>query len=171
VFDALCKVGSLPSLNDFLERGPNLLEVIPSIFLKFRQKNIGVIADIRKAFHMIGVADQDKNFHKFLWWEEGEDGAAKLLEYRHTRVVFGLNFSHFVLAAVINHHLDGAFNSEKEVKEKLRNSLYVDNCVVSLETMQQYKQFKDVSVALLSDAKMDLRKWETNCEESEEKLT
>lgn len=30
VFDASCKVGRCPSLNDCLEKGPNLLELIPA---------------------------------------------------------------------------------------------------------------------------------------------
>ncbi|XP_070152521.1 uncharacterized protein [Polyergus mexicanus] len=48
VFDALCKTGRTPSLNDCLAKGPNLIEFLPSVLNRFRCGNIGVSADIRK---------------------------------------------------------------------------------------------------------------------------
>jgi hypothetical protein len=60
VFDASCKTGRAPSLNQCMEKGPNLLELIPSILLRFREKNIGVTADIRKAFQMIEIEEREE---------------------------------------------------------------------------------------------------------------
>ena len=54
VFDASCKVGRSPSLNQMLEKGPNMLELLPTVLLRFRGGKIGVTADIRKAFQMKG---------------------------------------------------------------------------------------------------------------------
>ncbi|OXA47143.1 Cellular nucleic acid-binding protein [Folsomia candida] len=70
VFDASCRMANYPSLNQCLEKGPNMLELIPSILLRFREKKVGVISDIRKAFQMIGVAEEDRKYQRFLWWEE-----------------------------------------------------------------------------------------------------
>lgn len=36
-----------------MEIGINLIEIIPSILIKFRTNRIGVISDIRKAFYKI----------------------------------------------------------------------------------------------------------------------
>jgi len=162
VFDASCKVGRNPSLNHCLEKGPNMMELIPSILLRFRENKFGVIADIRKAFQMIGVAEEDRNFQKFLWWKEPE---AKILkEYRHCRVVFGMTCSPFILAAVIDHHLSQVKQEDKGVAEALKKSTYVDNVVLSVNEEQEYLEFRDRSVSLFMDAKMDLRQWETNLE-------
>jgi hypothetical protein len=68
-FDASCRTGKNPSLNQCLEKGPNMLELIPSILLRFRSRMIGVVADIRKAFQMVGVSEDDRNYHKFLFSE------------------------------------------------------------------------------------------------------
>jgi len=169
VFDASCKVGSNPSLNDILERGPNMLELIPSILLRFREKEVGVISDIRKAFQMISVAEADKNFQKFLWWENGKPDV--MIEYRHNRVVFGLNCSPFILAAVLEYHFDNVHEADQGVVQKLKTSIYVDNCVLSFDTQQEYKEFKKVSIKILADARMDLCQWESNKEDSEEDMT
>lgn len=45
VFDASCKQKDSFSLNDCLTKGPNLLELIPSILYKYKKK-IGIISDI-----------------------------------------------------------------------------------------------------------------------------
>ena len=164
VFDASCRVGNNPSLNQCLEKGPNMLELIPSILHRFREKKIGAVADIRKAFQMVGVVDNDKNFQKFLWWE---DYSKKILkEYRHCRVVFGLNCSPFILAAVLDLHLSQVTENREPVAELLKKSLYVDNVVTSLDNEDQYKTFKEKSIAIFDEAKMDLRQWESNLDDS-----
>ena len=70
VFDASASSNKGPSINQCLETGPNLIELIPNILLKFRENKIGVTADITKAFLQIGVAENDGNALKFLWWSK-----------------------------------------------------------------------------------------------------
>ncbi|UYV74543.1 hypothetical protein LAZ67_12000081 [Cordylochernes scorpioides] len=53
VYDASCRSVKGMSLNDCLETGPNLLEHIPNVLIRFRENKIGISADIRKAFQMI----------------------------------------------------------------------------------------------------------------------
>ncbi|UYV72117.1 hypothetical protein LAZ67_9001870 [Cordylochernes scorpioides] len=53
VFDASCKKKGLPSLNQCLEKGDNLIELVPDLLLRFRLGKYGIIADIRKAFLQI----------------------------------------------------------------------------------------------------------------------
>ena len=48
-----------PSLNDCLEKGPNLIELITSILLRFREGKIGVVSDIKKAFLQISLNSSD----------------------------------------------------------------------------------------------------------------
>jgi hypothetical protein len=169
VFDASCKVGRAPSLNDCLEKGPNLLELIPSILLRFRMGKIGVISDIRKAFLMIEINEDDRDAVRFLWWEDPEK--KKVAVYRHNRVVFGMNCSPFLLGAVLNHHLNGADPQHVEVVHKMRNSLYVDNCVLAVDDEEEYKDFKKASTELLAEAQMELRSWECSGDEAEQRVT
>ncbi|XP_035231892.1 uncharacterized protein LOC118203719 [Stegodyphus dumicola] len=102
VFDASCKVGIAPSLNDCLFKGPNLIEEIPAILLRFREKAIAVVSDIRRAFLQIEVKEEDRRFLRFLWWEKEN----KIKVYQHNRVLFGATCSPFLLSAVIRYHLN-----------------------------------------------------------------
>jgi hypothetical protein len=120
-----------------------------------------VLSDIRKAFQMIDVKEEDRDFLRFLWW----DSNGELLQYRHRRVVFGLNSSPFLLGAVLQFHLSNAKDEEKDVARKLMTSIYVDNCVCSFESCREYEEFRRVSVDLLAQAKMELRHWECSAGE------
>ncbi|GFY76726.1 integrase catalytic domain-containing protein [Trichonephila inaurata madagascariensis] len=104
VFDASARTKGSPSLNDCLEKGPNFIEVIPTILNHFRKYKIGVISDIEKAFLQIGVREQDRDFLRFMWYDRENRDHIKI--YRHHRVVFGVTSRPFLLGATLNHHLD-----------------------------------------------------------------
>ena len=134
VFDASAKQVGSPSLNQCLECGPNLLELIPSLLLKFRERKYGIIADIEKAFLQISVRPEERNFLLFFWWRGGEPGSLKIM--RHTGVVFGVKSSPFLLAAVLEHHLTKYLKVAKfdeKIVNRLLHSFYVDNVVASLD--------------------------------------
>ncbi|KAF2886826.1 hypothetical protein ILUMI_19347 [Ignelater luminosus] len=102
VFDASAKSKNGVFLNQCLETDPNLIELIPSILLRFREKEIAVISDIEIAFLQISITPRDRNVLRFLWWNENN-----IIEiYRYTRVVFGVTSSPFILAAIIKLHLE-----------------------------------------------------------------
>ncbi|KFM75279.1 hypothetical protein X975_15682, partial [Stegodyphus mimosarum] len=95
VFDASCKIGRNPYLNDCLLKGPNLIEQIPAILLRFREKVIGVVSDIKRAFLQIEVKPEDRDYLRFLWWRNENH----IEEFQHNRVVFGATCSPFLLGA------------------------------------------------------------------------
>ena len=58
------------SLNDCLEKGPNLVPHLFDTVIKFRGYPIGIVADIEKAFHQIQIAPEDRRMLKFLWFDD-----------------------------------------------------------------------------------------------------
>ncbi|GBN96748.1 hypothetical protein AVEN_12200-1 [Araneus ventricosus] len=83
-FDASARQVGSPSLNQCLESGPNLLELTPSLLLRFREHKYNIVADIQKAFLQISVRPEDRNFLKFFWWNGKENVEPKIM--RHARV-------------------------------------------------------------------------------------
>lgn len=84
-------MGRVPSLNECLEKGPNLLELIPAIFLRFREGIIGAISDIRKAFLQIMVQLKDQDFQCFFCLKDLNTN--EIMVFRHKMVMFGINAS------------------------------------------------------------------------------
>ncbi|CAL8130362.1 unnamed protein product [Orchesella dallaii] len=158
VFDASCRVKGQPSLNDCLEKGPNLLELIPSIVTRFRRNAVGVIADVKKAFQQISVYKKDRDFLRFLWWKSLNCDEIKI--YRHKRVVFGVNSSPFILGATLNHLLERAEEDKRGTAQLLKKSLYVDNVATSVPSWKEAIQFKCESEDLLASSSFELRGWE-----------
>ncbi|KAF2890893.1 hypothetical protein ILUMI_15280, partial [Ignelater luminosus] len=82
VFDASAREKDRPSLNHCLEKGVNLIELIPTILLRFRDQKIGVVSDIHKGFLQISLHEADRGFLRFLWVNADGDE----IIYRHKRV-------------------------------------------------------------------------------------
>ncbi|GFW65018.1 integrase catalytic domain-containing protein [Trichonephila clavipes] len=148
VFDGSVYHGKSCSLNDCVEKGPNLIEMIRAILNCFRLGKIGVISDIRKAFLQISLHENDMNVLRFLWWEGGN--SEKAVIYRHRRVVLEVSCSPFLLAAVLNHHFKQAPEHLEKASEKLIDSMFVDNCVASVDSFEELESFQRDSTELLA---------------------
>ncbi|KFM74861.1 hypothetical protein X975_18449, partial [Stegodyphus mimosarum] len=168
VFDASAKEKNSVSLNDCLTKGPNYIELIPSILNKFRLHEYGVMADIRKAFLQIGIKDEDRDFLRFLRWEDGDPNKKKV--FRHRRVVFGANSSPFLLGATLNYHLDNVPDHLQETASKLEKSMYFDNCVTSCKSKEELMNFMSQSKEIMLLACFDLRGWIYNAPLPEDRV-
>ncbi len=71
VSDASARTTSGISLNDQLLPGPNMYPQLTSTVISFRQYRIGMTADIGKMFREVALADQEKDFHRYLFTNKG----------------------------------------------------------------------------------------------------
>ncbi|KAI5708064.1 hypothetical protein M8J77_015657 [Diaphorina citri] len=171
VFDASAHGAGLPSLNECLEKGPNLIEKIPACLARFRKKRVAVSGDIAKAFLQISVDPEDRDFLRFLW----NDGN-KYIVYRHCRLVFGVSPSPFILEATIQLHLEDVLkrcdgNQTQWLKsqvEQLKDSFYVDNCLTSLNSLSEARDFTVLASDIMRERQFDLRGWELSYDNSTE---
>ncbi|KAJ0181357.1 hypothetical protein K1T71_003442 [Dendrolimus kikuchii] len=161
VFDASCKDENNRSLNSCIEKGGNLIELIPKLLMLFRVGKYGVISDIRKAFLQISISPEDRKYLKLLWWKNPEE-KNDIVTYQHARVPFGVTCSPYLLAATIKYHLEKYTNLYTKTAKRLKESFYVDNCVTSLDSEEEVKEFIKESIDLMEQGKFDLRGWMTN---------
>ncbi|XP_063549129.1 uncharacterized protein LOC134756230 [Cydia strobilella] len=164
VYDASVKVKNAKSLNECLYAGPMMLEDLTGLLIQFRCHNIGLTADVEKAFLQIGLNNNDRDVTRFLWLKDSEKPITEenLIQYRFTRVPFGIISSPFLLNATIKHHLQ---NSEGNYTKQLANNIYVDNLLTGTESVDKaldlYKEAKDK----FSKISMNLREWSSNSKE------
>lgn len=81
---------------------------------------------------------------------------------RMNRVVFGVASSPFLLVATIRTHLIQYESEQPTAVALLRESLYVNDLIVSLPDMEEACFISAQAKAILSAAGMELRKWTTN---------
>jgi hypothetical protein len=66
VFDASASNAGSPSLDYCLEEGSNLIELIPAVLLRFRDRIVAVTDDIRKKFLQISVNLVESDYLRYL---------------------------------------------------------------------------------------------------------
>ena len=162
VYDASAKTEGHPSLNDCLLTGPKFNQKILDILLRFRSHEIAIIADIEKAFLMVGVAEKDRDALCFLWVNDVREKEVTVRPLRFTRVVFGVCSSPYLLNYTIRHHLQQYMSSHPELVKKLIESFYVDDVVTGASTEEEAFQLYTESKSILKDGAFNLRKFRTN---------
>ena len=69
------------SLNDYLLTGPDLINALHGVLCRFREHRIAFTCDVKRMFRRFHVSPRDRNFLRFLWWEN-EDTKTKPKKYR-----------------------------------------------------------------------------------------
>lgn len=171
VFDASSKVKG-PSLNDCLHYGPSLTTELYDTLIKFRERNIVVVADIEKAFLQISLCPNHRDFVRFLWFQDLYNideifENNELVVYRLTRVLFGVTSSPFLLSATLIKHISSYFDVDPEFVQKPLDSLHVDDLNTSLNTINDSFTFFKKCKERLSEANFNLRKFQSNSDDLE----
>ena len=158
VFNASSSVKHQQSLNDKLLAGPKRQTSIPEILIRWRSKDVAVVADIMKMYSMIKVRKEDRNALRFLW--VNEDGEIK--HYRHTVLPFGVRSAPYLALETVNSHIK-KFNTEyPDVTESLVESTYVDDYCASEDSAEEAIGNITASSHIMTKAGMKLRKYKSN---------
>ena len=135
--------------------------MLPNIFYilaRFRFHKVGIVSDIRQAFLNIGIADEHRDYLRFLWRDQDD----QLLTYRFCRVVFGINSSPFLLNATIQHHMGNYLTGNENITKQFIRDLYVDDSTTSVNSVEEGMSFYDFAKTSLKEGGFNLTKWYTN---------
>ena len=86
VFD--CAVRYQECLNEQVCQGPNLMNSLIGVLLRFRENKIAIQGDIKGMFLQVKVPPEQRDVLRFLWWRNGEI-AGPIDTYRMTTHLFG----------------------------------------------------------------------------------
>ena len=87
VFDLSCEFRGV-SLNKVLLPGPDLMNNLIGVLMRFRKENVAVMCDVEQMFHSFHVDPTHRDFLRFLWFE-GNDPSKPITEYRMNVHLFG----------------------------------------------------------------------------------
>ena len=166
VFDASAREDNRsPSLNDCLETGPSLQNLLWNVVVRNRMKPIALAGDIKKAFLQVRIRGEDRDALRFHWIKDIQTEEVETL--RFSRVMFGLTQSPFLLGGTIEQHLAGYGNQAKELIEEIRRSLYVDDLISGGYNSDEVRNFKTKATEIFREAGFELHKWHSNDKELE----
>ena len=145
------------SINEHLHTGPNLIPKIPEILTAFRLWEYPVNNDIQKAFLQVRVNEEDQQYLRTIWIEDGQE-----IVRQFARLPFGLNSSPWLLQASLEHLFDDKLAGPEWVRTQLKQSFYVDDLVTSLRTPEEKRSFKLETQRLMNTAGFQLKEWEVS---------
>ena len=165
--DGAAKVDGV-CLNDELLAGPDLLNSLLGIILRFRRHKVAVSADIKAFFHQIFVDEKDVSAFQFLWFEDEDMLIMALWEMLvHT---FGAKSSPAISTFVLRYHGKSLKNKiSPEVLYAILKSFYVDDFLNSYPTVDLAREVRLGLVGALESGGMELTKWKSTHPEVLEK--
>ncbi|XP_022827044.1 uncharacterized protein LOC111356792 [Spodoptera litura] len=156
VHDAAAKSKGM-SLNDYLLTGPDLLQSLPGVMMRFRRHPIAVTADIAEMFMQVRVQPCDRDALRYLWRGDVREGAPR--EYRMCSIIFGAASSPCTAIFAKN------WNAEQYTKEYPRavkaivKNHYMDDYLDSFETEEEAVSVATQVKEIHQKACFVLRKW------------
>ena len=145
VFDAAAKAGAV-SFNDALLPGPDLLNSLIGVLMKFRQHAIAFGADVKEMFHQVKIRDQDQPAQRFLWRDNAKNAPADVyvmqvmifravsspasaqFTMRRNAEEHGEEFPEILAATTDNYYMDDYFDSvpsESSAIQKIADTIEV----------------------------------------------
>ena len=134
------------------------------VLTRFCLHPIAMISDIEKMFYQVKVKASDRNFLRFLWWPNG-DTSQKPEEYRMTVHLFGATSSPCCATFCLRQVILRSENCTDEVKNAINHSFYVDDCLLSTDSVEQAVALASELQNVLSSCGFNLTKWTSNSDE------
>ena len=145
VFDASAK-NKRRSINECLYNGPPLTPLMFDVLLRFRLSNIGLTADIEKAYLQISVTPSERDYMRLLWFDDVKKLLPEIIKYRFTKVIFGASPSQFLLYCAIKLHTEKYATIDSEFVKKVLRHFYVDDLSSTVRSNEEgfefYKKIK-----------------------------
>lgn len=158
VWDAAAKVNGI-CLNTVLLKGPDLLTPLLSVLYQFREREIGICADLKEMFHQVSIISSDQSSQRFLWRESNND---KPDEYVMQVMTFGAACSPCAAQFIKNKNAEQFEHEYPRAVNAILGKHYVDDYLDSMDTVEDAIQIaKDVQ-NIHKAGGFELRNWHSN---------
>jgi hypothetical protein len=161
VFDCAATFNGM-SLNKMLLQGPDVANKLTGVLLRFRERAVAISADIQEMFLQVRIPQKHRRALSFLWWDSGLlDGLPEIFEMNvHP---FGAVSSPFCANYALRRTAaDNEHRFSKKAKMVVYNNFYVDDCLVSVDTIHEAQTLVKELNELLTCGGFFLTKWISN---------
>ncbi|KAL0822298.1 hypothetical protein ABMA28_004406 [Loxostege sticticalis] len=159
VHDAAAKVKGV-SLNSMLLPGPDLLQPLLGILMRFREGKIALTADIKEMFPQVKIRECDRDAQRFLWRDEPK-GPIKI--YRMSSMIFGACSSPATAIYIVNKNASQFREEFPEAVHAITSDTYMDDYIGSLDTsVENAAQLAAEIVEIYRRGGFEMRGWVSN---------
>ncbi|XP_068225202.1 uncharacterized protein [Palaemon carinicauda] len=134
--------GSSLSHNQCMYSGPALNQKLSSSFLNLRFDRKLLIFDLKKAFNMLALTENDQAKLLFFWFKNVGKGDFSLVAFKNLRLPFGLRCSPFLLMMALYYILILQHSEDpriSDLKRSIYSLIYMDNGAITVNTKEELK--------------------------------
>ena len=158
--DAAARVGP-HFLNKYLFNGPDLLNRLIKVILRFRRKRYTISADIKNFFYQILLDPRDRSSLRYPWWSD--QTMSRVIMIESLRHMFGVtsspNVSNFILKLHAERNKD---KISQETYLALLEAMYVDDLLESIDDKDTARRIKAEITDVLKSGGFEICKWKAN---------
>lgn len=158
VWDAAAEVGGV-SLNHVLLKGPDLMNSLPGVLLRFREHQIAISGDIKEMFHQVLVKESDRKYQRFLW-RSSLDGELEV--YEMCVMTFGACCSPSCAQFVKNLNAERFRDKFPDAVEAIHSNHYVDDWLQSVDSPHQAVTLAQQVKTIHLEGGFEIHKWISN---------
>ncbi|KAI4905882.1 hypothetical protein NFI96_001271 [Prochilodus magdalenae] len=145
------------SMNDLLLKGPDVLNPVRAVLIRFRRGVHAVLGDIQKMYNSVWLEDREMHLHRFLWRDRQED---KIEEYAITRVNIGDRPAGCIAQLAMRETARlTKFSHLKEARRVLEEDSYMDDILVSHNDMNRLVDITKEIEGILEAGGFSLKPW------------
>nr|XP_054761134.1 uncharacterized protein LOC129267449 [Lytechinus pictus] len=148
------------SLNDYWMKGPNFLNRLFGVLLRFRQHEVALCADISKMYHRVMIPEEDQQVHRFLWRNLDQDRKPDV--YVMKVVTFGDKPSPAMAQMALRKTAEEGADKYPEAASAIKKDTYMDDICVSVPTVAEAEKLSSDIDKVLADGGFKVKGWRSN---------
>ena len=148
------------SLNDYWYKGPDLLNNLFGVVLRFRENAIAVCGDITKMYHMVAIPPVDQHVHRFLW--RNFETEREPDTYVKTVLTFGDRPAPAMAITAMRKTAKLNQDTKPKAAKAILNNAYVDDiCDSAVDPNEAKTLIADIDEVLATGG-FQVKKWTSN---------
>ncbi|KAL1247062.1 hypothetical protein QQF64_022438 [Cirrhinus molitorella] len=145
------------SMNSILLKGPDVLNPIRAVLLRFREGEHAAIGDITKMYNSVWLEEQEVHVHRFLWRDSPED---EIEDYAVVRVNMGDKPAGCIAQVAMRETAKlPQFSEMKEERRVIEEDSYVDDLLTSHNDPHRLNKIQEGVERILKTGGFYLKPW------------
>jgi len=151
-------------LNEYWAKGPDLLNNLLGVLIRFRENNVAIAGDIRKMYHSVAISDLDQHTHRFMWRDM--DSFRRPDIYKIKCVSFGDKPAGAIAALALRKTAQLGEDEFPDAAGIIRNNTYVDDILGSVPSEDEAIRITSQIDSILSKGGFQVKGWNTSTDDS-----
>ena len=144
-------------LNDYWAKGPDMMNSLLGVLLRFRENEVALVGDIRKMYHSIFTTLKDQHCHRFLWrgMRTNEDPKTYCMKV----VNMGDRPSATIATVALKKTAELGKDQFPKAASTIQQNVYVDDILESVQTLDKARTHAREIDQLIKPGNFILKKW------------